>query len=132
MKLATDGSYVILELGDKDLALTQDQILKWKEDAKMYNWAVKELGIGLSEAVHFFKEYKEDAEKWREWFDEPTTDIINDNRKIVERLKELDLSGHILFLLGHTNILPVGYDKGKLETIVYDLQGLQKSLEVKK
>ena len=88
MKLATDGSYVILELGDKDLALTQEQILKWKEDAKMYNWAVKELGIGLSEAVHFFKEYKEDAEKWREWFDEPTTDIINDNRKIVERLEK--------------------------------------------
>ncbi len=43
MKLATDGSYVILELGDKDLSLTQDQILKNQEMVERLKKRIEEM-----------------------------------------------------------------------------------------
>ena len=96
----------------------------------------KTCGCNYCQTIEIIEKYQEKAEKWDEFGtlkpNKKLTEEVHQYMKIVERLKELDLSGHILFLLGHTNILPVGYDKGKLETIVYDLQGLQKSLEVKK
>ncbi len=45
---------------------------------------------------------------------------------IVDKLKELDFDGHIEFLEHYLKALPVMYDKGKLETILYDWKELQK------
>jgi len=53
------------------------------------------------------------------------------DKEIVERLKKLDLENHILYLAGYIRIQPVNYDKGKLETILWDLKSIQKFLGVK-
>ncbi|KKK85332.1 hypothetical protein LCGC14_2774350 [marine sediment metagenome] len=55
MKLAKDGSYVVLELGDKDLSLTQDQILK--------NQAIVSIVLNELNLRETGKEYDADPDK---------------------------------------------------------------------
>jgi len=73
-------------LHDYEAEQLRDQILKNQANSEMYEWAVKEFGVGLSEAVNNYKHFKEDAEKL-EILKKAYDDLI-DEHKIVERLKK--------------------------------------------
>ena len=97
MKLAKDGSYVVLELGDKDLSLTQDQILKNQEKAKCFD-ELHEAGY-VRIKYESLKKLQEDAKCYNN-LQLPDDDTMRDywNRKeIVEQLKKIDLHKIIRF-----------------------------------
>ncbi len=78
MKLATDGSYVILELGDRNLVLTQDQILSDHEKAE--KWDKTQLrGFALDLNDNMILDTK-------------SQEVVRENEKIIERLdKEIEI-----------------------------------------
>ena len=69
---------------------------------------------------------QEDADEWNHWRKELPN--VTQWHEIVERLKKLNLEGHIIFLKHYIKSLPIAYDLAAIENILYDLKEIQKIL----